>query len=319
MATERIQQNRRWWFIIAGVALLFALSFALRQVNRIASKPVPAAKAHYQRIISLAPSITETLFALGLGDAVVGVTRYCDYPKEAKGKQDVGGYFDPNYEAILGLEPDLVVTMPEHEKTRAYLAERGIRTLTVSHKTIPGILASIQTLGEHGGVPERAAALIADLRRRMARVAEQIPSGTRPKVMIVMGRDVEAKTMGSIYIAGRGGWYDELLNAAGGENAFLDTMPSPRVSAEGILKINPEVIVEMLGDMNGAPPDRQKAMQVWRPLAGVKAVREGRVHLFLDDFAIIPGPRFVLTLERLARVLHPEVDWEAAPPPGGER
>jgi len=130
---------------------------------------------------------------------------------------------------------------------------------------------------------------------------------------------VAAKTIGSLYIAGRGGWYDQLLSLAGGENAYVGTVPSPRVSAEGILKLNPDVIVEMLGDMNGAPPDPQKAMRGWSPFSGVKAVSEGRVHLFLDDFAIIPGPRFVLTLERLARVLHPDVDWDADPAPGGKR
>ena len=318
MATERIQGNRRWWRIAAGVAMLFALSFVLRRVNRAASTPLPEPTARYQRIISLAPSITETLFALGLGDAVVGVTRYCDYPKEAKEKQDVGGYFDPNYESILSLQPDLVVTFAEHEKPRAYLAERGIRTLTVTHKTVAGIFESIETLGEIGGVRDRAAALAADLRRRVARVSARIPAGSRPKVMVVKGRDVEAKTIGSLYIAGRGGYYDELLVLAGGENAFTGSVPFPRVSAEGILKINPDVIVEILGDMNGHPLDPRKAVQAWLPLSGVKAVKDGRIHLLLDDFAVIPGPRFALTLERLAQVLHPEVNWEADPPPGGE-
>ena len=313
MAPEQTTHgNRHWWIIAAGVVALFALSLGLRQ--RLVDRPVPMPQATgpCHRIVSLAPSITETLFALGLGDSVVGVTRYCAYPKEVRTKQEVGGYFDPNYEAILGLQPDLVVLLPEHQKQRDYLARQGIRTLVVDHKTIGGILDSVGVLGEVGGASERAAALVAELRGRIDRIATRVAGLPRPRVLVTMGRDVAAPSIGSLYIAGRGNWYDELLALAGGENAFADAVPFPRISAEGVLQINPEVIVEMLGDMGGDSPDPKQALLAWRPLTGAKAVRDGRIHLFLEDYAVVPGPRFVQTLERLARVLHPAADWTDA-------
>lgn len=309
--------RRRWqWSVVAaGAIAVFALCFFAQKRLGNGADALGSADPEttsYERIVSLAPSITETLFALDMGDRVVGVTRYCDYPPEACTKQTVGGYHDPNYEAILALEPDLVILLPEHEEPRKYLRKNGMKTLIVDHKSIEGILESVRRIGQVGGVPERAEAVVGDIEKRIDTVTERVRNLPRARVMVGIGRDVDSGKIADIYIAGNAGWYSELIEMAGGRNAFQGDVAFPSVSAEGILKMDPEVIIEMLGDMSGRAFDEEAALKAWDSLPQVAAVREGRVHLFLEDFVVVPGPRFVLILEGLARVLHPEVDWDAS-------
>lgn len=305
----------RWSVIGLGTALVCGLCYVTSHHLRRSeerSQTGTRAPARYQRIISLAPSITETLFALGLGHRVVGVTRYCDYPPEATAKRNVGGYFDPNYEAIAALKPDVVILLPEHQKPREFLEAQGIDVLTVNHGTIAGILESIHRIGEATDVPEQAGALVKTIEGRLEAVASRTRDLPHPRVLIAVGRDLEADTISDVYIAGKRGWYTELIRLAGGVNAFQGNVAFPSVSAEGILEMNPEVIVEMVGDMNGGTVDPVAAAAAWQALPQVAAVRSGRVHLLCDDFAVIPGPRFILVLEKLAAILHPEVDWDNA-------
>src|SRR3954470_481013 len=137
----------RRWILIATVAAAFAGSYALKRnltVRPEAARP-PGGAA---RVVSLAPSITEVLFELGLGDRVVGVTRYCVFPPEARAKPQIGGYYDPNYEAISAARPDLAVVLPEHAEIRKELEHLGLKVLTVDHTSVQGILASIQLIGD---------------------------------------------------------------------------------------------------------------------------------------------------------------------------
>jgi iron complex transport system substrate-binding protein len=295
-----------------GALAVFAICFfAQKRFGGRGDAPASASQGatSYKRIVSLAPSITETLFALGLGDAIVGVTRYCDYPPEATSKPQVGGYYDPNYEAILAQAPDLVILLPEHEKPRQYLTSRGLRVLTVDHRTVEGILDSIRSIGRAGGAADRAEAMAEALQARMDRIAALTRGLAQPRVMVVVGRDVASSKIEDVYIAGRAGLYDQLVELAGGVNAFEGDMAFPTVSAEGILNMDPEVIVEMLGDMSGLEVNAERTTMAWQSLPQVNAVKHGRVHLFCDDFVVVPGPRFIQILEKLAGVLHPELDW----------
>ena len=301
------------WVTVGLAALaVFGLCFlARRGVGRTDATP-PAERrtvAPYGRIISLAPSITETLFAIGLGDAVVGVTRYCDYPPEARSKHRVGGVYDPNYEAITALAPDLVVMLPGLEDPREYLEARGVRVLTCKHESIGEILESIQRIGRTCGVPEQAEAVVQGLRERMAAIAARTHGLERPTVMVGVGRNVATNRIEGVYIAGKGSFYDQFIDQAGGMNAYGGDLPFASVSAEGILKMNPAVIVEMLGNMSGLDIDPGQAVRAWGALPQVDAVRNGRVHLICGDFAVIPGPRFIRILEELAHALHPELGW----------
>ncbi len=300
------------WFIHVGVAVvLLAVSLAGRLAVRrgLAVGGVEiGGGAQAGRIISFAPSITELLFALGLGERVVGVTRFCNYPAEVAGKARIGGYFDPNYEAIAAAAPDLIVLLLEHEEPRRLLSAEGRRVLTVNHNTLPGIIESIRQVGLAGGVSERAEFLAEELERRLAEVERRTHGRPRPRVLITVAREPGSGRLGSLYIAGKGNFYSRLLELAGGVNAYQGELPLPEFSAEGLLHLDPEVIVEILGPPSAGEAAQQAARRDWQSVPQLAAVRADRIHLFVDDFDIIPGPRIVGTLEKLARVLHPEIE-----------
>jgi iron complex transport system substrate-binding protein len=267
------------------------------------------------RIISMAPSITETLFALGIGERVVGVTRFCDFPPQVKDLPNVGGYFDPSYETITGLEPDLVILLPDHEEVRRHLESAGIETLLVDHSSIDGICESFRHVAAECGVAARGQRLVRHVRSLMGKTVDRVQGLDRPRVLIAVGRDVYAKTIREVFIAGNRGWYTELIDLAGGVNAYPGELAFPAVSAEGILQMAPDVIIEMTG-ASRPDFDPDAAMEGWKALRQVPAIRDGRVHFFREDFAVIPGPRVAQLLERLARTLHPDANWPESPRPG---
>ncbi len=265
----------------------------------------------HKRIISLAPSITEVLFSLGAGGRVVGITRYCDFPPETAGIEKVGGYFDINYEAILAMEPDIVILLTEHGEPGAYLSGLGIQVMSVDHSSVGGILDSIRAIGRVLEVEAAAAELVADLEKRVERISMATREKSRPRVMVAIGRGMDRGSIGAVYISGRDGFYDELITLAGGKNAYQDkTLKFPALSVEGVVRLNPEVIVEMLPDAKEAERVAQ-ITEKWRSIPSVDAIEKERLHIFVEDFVVVPGPRFILLLEKMAKVLHPEIDWEA--------
>jgi len=294
----------RWISLTAGplwggaLALLFLL-------------PAGAGAAPPARIVSLAPSVTEFLFALGAGDRVVGVTRYCAFPPEAGALPKVGGYLDPNYEAIVSLRPDLVILMKTHEEARARLVSLGIRALAVDHDSVSGILESVPAIAAAIGTPGAGKALAEELSARVERVRRKAAGGARPRVMMVVGRNLASEVLSDVYISGRDGYYDQLLSLAGGENAYRDsTLAFPAVSAEGMLRLDPDFVFEVIPGIAGKPGELARARSRWTGFAGLRAGREGRAFVFGEGYAVVPGPRFVLLLEEMARALHPGVRWD---------
>lgn len=264
----------------------------------------------YHRIISLAPSITETLFALGLGEQVVGVTRYCNYPPEALTKPKVGGYLDPNIEAIVALKPDVVITFPSYQALEKRLEQLGISTLQIQHQKLRDILDSIRIIGAVTGKETEAKSLLTILRSQMEDIKNKVADLPRPRVLVVMGRPI-GSPLDEIFIAGAADPYDEMIQIAGGINAYNGHfIRIPPLSAEGIIHLNPEVIIELVSSQDTPRGWSDKTLlQDWAKLSEISAVRTGRIHLFMDDFDTVPGPRFILTLEKMARVIHPEVSW----------
>jgi iron complex transport system substrate-binding protein len=263
-----------------------------------------------RRIISLAPSITETLYALGLMDKVVGVTRYCDFPPEARAITKVGGYYDPNYEAIVTLEPDLIIMLAEHEGPRKNLAELGYDIVVVDHKSISGILRSIEAVGEACGALREAKSITEDINARMQHIRKKTAGRPSPRVMVSIGRNMGSGTLKDVYISGKEGFYDEMIEIIGGVNAYSGGVAFPVVSSEGIITMNPEVIIDMVPDLeeNGWTPEMIR--REWDAVPQVDAVKNGRVYVFGEDYVAVPGPRFILIMEEMARVMYPDVDWD---------
>ncbi|MBW2140231.1 MAG: ABC transporter substrate-binding protein [Deltaproteobacteria bacterium] len=263
----------------------------------------------YSRIVSLAPSITEMLFKLGLGDRIVGVTRFCKYPPEALSIKKVGGFYDPNYEAIIASKPDLVILSVEQHKTKRFLTSVGLNVLEVDHSTISGILDSLAEIGQACGIQQKALDAVIALNQRMDLVKNKTNGLPRPRVMISIARSMSSESLTDIYIAGDDAFYDEMIFLAGGVNAYRGKMKYPSVSSEGILKLDPDVIVDLVPETAEQDWKDEAILKDWQRFPDVEAVKEKRVHVFRQGFMVIPGPRFILTVEELARVIHPEVKW----------
>lgn len=293
----------RIFFALLFIAALGILSCG--QGNK-PSKPTVAGK-QYTRIVSLAPNITETLFALGLGDRVAGVTDFCKYPPEAQARAKVGGLFNPNLEAMAALKPDLVILLPESEQFRAHVASMGIDTLTVHDRTVAEILNTITVIGKTCGAGVKADSLRKDIESRMASVREKTAGFARPRVLLVIERTLGTGNPGSVCVAGPNTFYDELITLAGGTNAYRGpNIPYPQVSGEGILKSDPEVIIDLLPVMANKGLTEDAIRRDWNSLPGVSAVKTGRLFVMSADYTVVPGPRFIRTLEDFARLIHPE-------------
>lgn len=257
------------------------------------------------RIVSLAPSVTETLYALELGSKIEGVTRYCRYPLEAQSKTKIGGFLDPNYELILFLKPDLVVLLAEQADQERYLKQLGVTTLMLDHRSIKGIIQSLGAIGSLCGQPKRAAALAADLTARVAAVRKENEGKPPKKVLIAIGGNEYDGVLSNLFISGRDGYYDEMIKIAGGSNVYAGSTASlPSVSQEGLIALDPEVVIQIGSETDGVRVDPVEIKKAWAKLDMVRAVKEKQVYVLNDDYASIPGPRFIMLLEKINDLLH---------------
>jgi iron complex transport system substrate-binding protein len=261
-----------------------------------------------QRIVSTAPSITEMLYAVGLGDRVVGVTTFCHYPPEARSKPKVGTYTEPSFERIAALRPDLVVIQKNPINLAARLQALRLNVLEVSHDTVDDVYVSLQRIAQAGGTAKRADALIASMRRELDDIRARTSQTPKTKMMFIVGR--APNRVEDLIAVGRASYLNGIIDIAGGENIFKDAVASyPKIGMEDVLARNPRVIVDM-GDMSqteGVTEQHKRAVvALWNRHRSVAAVREGRVFAVASDIFTVPGPRMVEAARAFARMLHPE-------------
>ncbi|NPV52600.1 MAG: cobalamin-binding protein [Firmicutes bacterium] len=256
-----------------------------------------------RRIVSLAPSNTEILFALGLGDRVVGVTTYCNYPPEAAKKEKIGGFADPSIERIIHLDPDLVVGVKMGEGIIRELQKLGIPVIVVEPKSFNDTLRVIRFIGRVTGRDGAAAALVGDMEKRVRGITEKtkdIPEGKRPKVYYEIWYD-------PLMTAGPGTLINDIIDLAGGVNVASDAgAPYPEYSLEVLLAKNPDVMIHSYGHAGGDAPTSGeiKKRKGW---SAMSFVRTGRIYLVNADIITRFGPRIVEGLEEFARAIHPEL------------
>jgi iron complex transport system substrate-binding protein len=256
-----------------------------------------------QKIVSLAPSNTEILFALGLGDRVVGVTDYCDYPPEAKEKTHIGGYWTPDVETIVSLAPDLVVAQALHEaEVIPQLEKYGLTAVVLEPKTIDEVLSAITLVGQMTGKTKEAAALTKDMRTRIDKVTGKtkgLAESQKPGVFYLTWHD-------PLITVGHDNLGEDLIVKAGGVNIFHDLEGSPTVSLEDVIQADPDVIIAGIGMGTGEDLPLQFAQDESR-LAGTSARQNNRVYSVSIDLAGRPGPRVVDALEMFLDDIHPEL------------
>lgn len=258
------------------------------------------------RIVSTSPSITETLFALGLGSRVVGVSQFCRYPAEVAGLPKVGPFLTPDPERIAALRPDLVILHSIANGIDRRLTALDIPFAVVQRGTMDSVMASIRIIGAAAGVTSRAEALVADLVRRLDRLRQSAPPGSRPTVLFIIGR--RSGMLADLVAVGHDAYLDDLIEAAGGRNA-LDVgivPPYPRISMETVLRLNPDVIIDTvdMGETVAERRDRSMAnARLWQAYPSLKAVAAGRLHAATTDAVVVPGPRVVEAAEWMASLL----------------
>ena len=265
-------------------------------------QPWPRAQRPPQRIISVIPAVTEMLFALGVGDRVVGVGSFDRHPPEIEKLPRVGALLDPDLERILSLRPDLVAVYGSQHDLRKQLERAGVPLFTYSHAGLADVPLTIRELGARVGAEQRAAALVRDIEQRLAGVRERSASRPRVRALVVFGR--ESMALRGIYASGGVGFVHDMLTAAGGDNVFADVRKEAvQATSELIIARRPDVILELRAE--GLDPERERRERaVWNALPSVPAVRDARVHIVIDRRTVIPGPRVGEGAEVLERVLH---------------
>jgi iron complex transport system substrate-binding protein len=261
-----------------------------------------------QRIISTAPSVTEILYALGLGDRVVGVTTFCHYPPEAMKKTKIGDYVNPNLEVIASLRPDLVIVQTNPVRLGERLHALHLNTLEIDQQNIEAIYTSIRRVGDAAGVAGNATRLIDSIRAGLDGVRAKSAGMKARRVMFVIGR--LPNRLDGLTVVGNASFLNEVIQVAGGENVFRDAMAAyPRVSLEEVIARSPDVILDM-GDMSdtaGVTEEHKRdVVGLWNRVGTVKAVKEHRVFAVASDIYVVPGPRVVDAAREIFAMLHPE-------------
>jgi iron complex transport system substrate-binding protein len=259
-----------------------------------------------QRIVSTAPSFTETLFALGAGKRVVAVSTFCHYPAEAGKLPRIGTYLAPNIEAIARLKPDLVLVHAEQPQQNEQLRRLGIRTLALRNTTLDDTMRSIRQVGDAIGSGAEAKALDAAIRARFAAIEKANAGKPRRTMLFIVGR-TPGRLEGVIAV-GKGSYLNDVIRIAGARNV-LDESPVayPHLSMEGILRLNPDVIVDM-GDMSVTEGVTKGHLESVRRLwdtqkSQIRAVREKHLFPVAADIFVIPGPRVAEAAEAFQRMV----------------
>jgi iron complex transport system substrate-binding protein len=253
-----------------------------------------------QRIVSVAPSITEILFALGVGNQIVGVTTYCNYPEAAKTKPKVGGYTTPSLEAILALRPDQVIMMKNRPDVAQKLRQTGIDVAELQTENLAGIYESIRVISEKIGVPERGRSLTQSIRAELQNVAKNA-TGPKAKVLFIVGRRPGA--VADLIGVGRGSYLNELIALAGAENVLADAdVPYPRINMEEVIRRDPDIIIDMGHNQMVTDSQKQAVKQLWKNFSFLRAVQREAVFPISADYFVTPGPRVVQAVRDIRKM-----------------
>lgn len=256
-----------------------------------------------KRIVTLAPSLTEIVYYLGLGDHVVGVTEFSSYPPAAGRKPKVGSYVSLNAEQIISLSPDLVIGTADGNQPKVIelLEKAGIPVFVINPRNTREVINSIADIGRVCGIADKASVLARELSARVDRIVAKTAELDRPLVFLQVNpkpiMSVNARTFSS-----------DLIRLAGGRNmADKEPITYPRVSLEAVIGQRPDVIIVSSMERGG---EFERVRQQWLSLEVIPAAKTGRVHLVDSDLVDRPSPRIVEGLEILARHIHPDADWD---------
>jgi iron complex transport system substrate-binding protein len=264
------------------------------------------AEARQQRIVSTAPSITEALFALGLGAQVVGVSKYCNFPAVVRALPKVGSYVHPDAEAIARLKPDLVFVQRSPSELAARLSGLSLAVIEIPHGTLEDVYRGIALIADTCGVHGRGESLNGRIRERLSAIERKARSKGVVRALVILDR--KGGTLSDLTAVGPKNYVDELLSIAGGDNVLKSAaIPYPKIAFETVLRENPEVIIDLSGERNTEEERRsakEASLALWRHYATLTAVREDRVLIGTSNALLVPGPRSVDAAGLLFDAMH---------------
>lgn len=272
-----------------------------------------------RRLVSTVPSITEILFDIGLGDRIVGDSRFTTYPPEAKKIEKIGGLLDTDWEKIVELKPDLLLMLLGKEMCGMQSDKTAVETLVLDHRTMEGVLESYDLIGKRFGpeVMSMAQERKAALEEKLKAIRSKASAFEPVRVLVCIDRAREGGRLQNIYVAGTNPYFQDAIRWAGGMNVAETTgLPFPNMTVEGILSMNPDVIVDlMVGERSSRIETGEEISNAevngfvddWKTLGNtVNAVKTGRIYIITDNYATVPGPRTPLFVEKLLEILHGE-------------
>lgn len=290
-------------FFILNLSLLLASSNAVNYPLTIIdiTETAVTIPQEPQRIISIAPSNTEILFALGLEDKIVGITNYCNFPEETKNIEKIGETFPLNLEKIVSLKPDLILAYAGQLNEIPRLRELGLNTIVIEPLSLKETLKSIQMVATVGGIPEKGNILVKNLSQRVDQIKTEVSNleiTKKPKVFI--GGIYE-----TIWTPGEGTLFNELISLAGGTNIAAGFSGWTKISLEFIVKEDPDIIIIPIGAMNPGDELKIKENIYQRPgWSNLSAVKNQKIFIVNEDLFFRPGPRLVDGLERLYKIFY---------------
>jgi len=285
--------------ILCWMGAGFAI-FGVRQERCRRVTPLPS---QVNRIVSMAPNLTEILFALGLDEKVVAVSNDSDYPPETADKSKAGTFWQPNIEAVIGAKPDLAITLGFSQQRN--LAERlkriGYNSLALNIEEVSELFEAIERIGTATGRRDEANELVGDIRKKLDNLSALVGTNDRVKVLWIVQRE-------PLRVAGRDTFVNEMIELAGGENAIGPTVHKyPPIGAEQVIACGADVIIEPAMKQKDLAGQQDKALESWRRFKNVPAVRDRRVYIIDGDTVSRLGPRLYEGVETIAKCLRPEL------------
>lgn len=289
--------RRVWGLALVATAAALVVGLAPRgAVHAQSGGAVP------RRIISLVPALTEMLFAIGAGPQVVAVSSFDRHPPEVAGLPKVGALLDPDVERVLSLTPDLVAVYGSQTDLKRQLQRASIPVFDYRHAGLADVFTTLRALGGRTGRAVQAEAVATDLERRIDAVRRRSAGGSRPRVLLVFGR--EQGSLRNLYVSGGRGFLHDMLLAAGGANVFADVQQEAvQATTELVLARAPDVILELHERREWTDAETTAAQALWRRLPALPAVKSGRVVILAGEGLVVPGPRVATAVERLAAAL----------------
>jgi iron complex transport system substrate-binding protein len=291
----------KWWWLLLIITCWTAAGFAifdLQQIQDYGNTPLPT---RVDRIVSLAPNLTEILFALGLEKEIVQVTLNSDYPPAAAKKPKAGTFWQPNIEAIIAARPNLIVTLAfEQQKNLAERLKRiNYNCLTVDIENVNDFFEAIETIGEATGKQHEANELLTNIMDNLDKLSSLVSMEAKVRVLWVVQRE-------PLRVAGRNTFVNEMIEFAGGENAIGPTLHKyPPIGAEQVIVCGADVIIEPSMQQKDLTTQQNRALQYWSKFENVPAVANKRIYIIQGDIVSRLSPRLYEGIETIAQCLRP--------------